>query len=108
MASSDDEMDLSADEDEDEDEDDRHDPLLAGPQTVISSDRKATATGISPEASMPRQRWASAPELEELAGELLGTREQVLACLVLQGAYRQRLSSRPHDRVSERRRVACR
>ena len=33
-------------------------------------------------------RWASAPELEQIAGELIGTREQVLACLRLQDEYR--------------------
>ena len=82
----------------------RDEPVFADPSSAASANRKATATGNSPETSAtPRQRWASAPELDELAGELLGTREQVLACLVLQGAYRQRLGRSSHERESERR-----
>ena len=44
-----------------------------------------SAAGAVAAASL---RWASAPELEQIAGELIGTREQVLACLRLQDQYR--------------------
>lgn len=36
----------------------------------------------------PKERWASAPELDQLVGELIGTRDQVLSALKLQDAYR--------------------
>lgn len=41
-----------------------------------------------------RKRWASAPELEALRGEVIGTREQVLACLAVQAAVRARQQHR--------------
>ena len=46
--------------------------------------------------SSPRARWASAPDLHELRGELIGTREQVLACLMLQRACRRACARRAH------------
>ena len=50
-------------------------PLQAAPQAPV----------------LGRARWASAPEVETLVGELIGTREQVLACLALQAAFRARI-----------------
>ena len=42
---------------------------------------------------MERVRWSSAPELELLEG-LIGTREQVIACLQLQASFRRRKLAR--------------
>ena len=48
---------------------------------------EAASLGAAPAPVRPGP-WVSAPELEEIAGEIIGTREQVLACLCLQDQYR--------------------
>ena len=48
----------------------------------------SASTGVATAAPLDRNRWASAPELDQIVGELIGTREQVLACLRLQDQYR--------------------
>ena len=55
-----------------------------------SKSKSATVAAAAAAATPLRDgaRWASAPELEQIAGELIGTREQVLACLRLQDQYR--------------------
>ena len=53
----------------------------------------AAAAAAPPAVAAPVvKRWASHPELHEIAGELIGTREQVLACLQLQDQFRARRS----------------
>ena len=60
----------------------------AGAQTQEDERAASAAATLVPPPSS-RERWASAPELEQLlAGEVIGTREQVIACLKLQGAFR--------------------
>ena len=57
----------------------------------VGASRSKSAAGAVAAASLRERgsgRWASAPELEQIAGELIGTREQVLACLRLQDEYR--------------------
>ena len=55
---------------------------------VGESKSKSAAGAVAAASLRGRGRWASAPELEQIAGELIGTREQVLACLRLQDQYR--------------------
>ncbi|KAL1521781.1 hypothetical protein AB1Y20_021434 [Prymnesium parvum] len=62
-------------------------PHSVGPQREI---------GTSAPAPSP---WASAPELADLAGVVIGTREQVLACIRIQASargWRQRRRLRPY------------
>ena len=58
------------------------------PLPLASGAREPTGPAASAAA---RQRWASAPEIDELhtMREILGTREEVLACLALQDAWRE-------------------
>jgi hypothetical protein len=54
------------------------------------------ATPAPPAAPAARTVWASAPELHDLKAtrEVLGTRDEVLACLVVQQACRERLRNK--------------
>ena len=61
----------------------------------------SASTGVATAAPLDRNRWASAPELDQIVGELIGTREQVLACLRLQDQYRAH-RRRPGRRSLER------
>ena len=50
--------------------------------------------GERTEEGVERIRWASAPELEQLDGLIVGTREQVIACLRLQASLRKLVQAR--------------
>ena len=60
----------------------------AGASTGKSAAGAVAAASLREHGERGSGRWASAPELEQIAGELIGTREQVLACLRLQDEYR--------------------
>jgi len=61
-------------------------------RTAESGGKRAAAAAAAPAVAVAPvvKRWASAPELHAIAGELIGTREQVLACLQLQDQFRAR------------------
>ena len=68
-------------------------------RTAESGGKRAATAAAAPAAAPPAvavapvvKRWASAPELHAIAGDLIGTREQVLACLQLQDQFRARRS----------------
>ena len=64
----------------------------------LESDGAGTSISVAAPASLrDRERWASAPELGQMLGEIIGTREQVLACLRLQDQYRSHMRSLESD-----------
>lgn len=74
----------------------RLDDLVPLDDPVCPPDGPSGVNADGPAAGVvtKERRWRSAPELEELVGQIIGTREQVLACLVLQARWRGCLARR--------------